>query len=306
MPELVHGKYLPFRWDELSHHFADVASGGDPDRHLAYYRESVADAAYRDQMVGKSLKGPPVTASRGLQMQRDERFWVVAALMAVVHSPDRIAGLAALLSRCFGKIPPFPGAVTWSETLGADPQLFFEVNLPSPKSYRAYLARNLDERVLIPHLRRSAATQGARLEGATKVDAMIVSADTGFAVLFEAKALSDLSITVRYDVLRNQLARNIDVMLESNPELSLPLNARSPERTCLALITPEVFRTHPSSRLYGWLMPRYQNPDGELLAEHLPHRTPDERAGVGARLGWLTWEDIDDLHPGACSWLLPR
>ena len=303
MPQPMHDTYLPFTEQQLLPHFAEVAGGGDAQRHLAYYRSSIQDAkAYQQQLVGTGTSAPEVAASRGLQVEKDERFWVVTALMSVFHGPDPATVLTTLLSSCLGDVPPFEGADSWADALGSDPKLFFEVNLPSPQAYRDHLAAHLDERVLIPHLRQSASAKGARLEGATKVDAMIVS-DSGFAVLFEAKVLSDVSTTVRYDVLRNQLARNIDVMLEPNPKLSAPLNGRLPDRTCLVLTTPQVFKTHPSSRLYGWLLPAYRTSGAQLLAEHLPHRDPAELADVPPRLGWLTWEDIEAVHPGACPWL---
>jgi len=302
VPVLMHPTYLPFTEQQLRLHFVDVASGGEVDRHLAYYRSSLEDAATYAEQLAESTS-PTVTTGRGLQLQKDERFWVVSVLMSIFHGTDPIAELCGLLIRCFGPTPSFEGATSWQDALGPDPKLYFEVNLPSPVAYRKDLADHLDERVLIPHLRTSASQKGTSLEGSTKVDAMLVS-DTGFAVLFEAKVLSDVSTTIRYDVLRNQLARNIDVMLEANERLSPLLKKRLPGETFLALVTPEVFKKHRSSRLYGWLMPRYQDQKCQLLNEHLPHREDAELAAVSRRLGWISWEDINAVHPGACSWLL--
>jgi hypothetical protein len=95
-------------------------------------------------------------------------------------------------------------------------------------------------------------------------------------VVFEAKVLSDVSTGVRYDAARNQIARTIDVLLDEHPRLAWSLKTRRPERTCFALVTPELFRTHHTSRLYGWLMNQYRK-DPALLAEHLPH----ERMSTG-------------------------
>jgi hypothetical protein len=112
-------------------------------------------------------------------------------------------------------VPPssFDG---WAAALAGPLELFFEVNLPSPPSYRAWLRDHLDERVPIPYLREKAEASGSRLEGATKADAMLVARGTGVAVIFEAKVLSDVSTHITFDVARNQLARTIDVMLEAN------------------------------------------------------------------------------------------
>jgi hypothetical protein len=139
---------------------------------------------------------------------------------------------------------------------------------------------------------------------------MLVAPDSGIAVIFEAKVLSDISTHVTFDLARNQLARSIDVMLESNPALPAPLSHRKPERTFLVLLTPAL--TQPGqtgdaiskSRLYGWLMPAYKDPDSSLLRQHLPHRDGHELAGVTERLGWATWEDCQIVVPGACPWLV--
>jgi hypothetical protein len=234
-------------------------------------------------------------------MEKDERFWVAAALMSLFHA-DGQGPLARLLSGCLGEVPPFDGVSGWDEALGAKPVLYFEVSLPSPPSYRRDLAQHLDERVIVPYLREAGKRRGMRLEGATKVDAVLLAPDTGFAVLFEAKVLSDVSGGVEFDVLRNQIARNIDVMLEPNPRLMCPLNQRNPDRSCFVLLTPEVFRANRQSRLYGWLYDGYRKAP-ESLQRQLPHRQGIDFTSVVRRLGWVTWEDCNDVLPGACSWL---
>ena len=123
-------------------------------------------------------------------------------------------------------------------------------------------------------------------------------------MLFEAKVLADASGGIGFDVLRNQIARNIDVMLEPNPNLQEPLTRRRPDRTFFVLITPGIFRDHPESRLYGWLMRDYRD-DPTTLQRDLPHRhrAGTDLASVSSRLGWLTWEDFNKVLPGACRWL---
>ena len=119
--------------------------------------------------------------------------------------------------------------------------------------------------------------------------------------------ISDADTKVSFDVMRNQLARNIDCMLDPNPGLPSPLSARRPERSCFVLLTPEVFKRYPHSRLYGWLLRCYQA-DPQELARDLAHRndTGGDRVdweALSRRLGWLTFEDCDRVAPGACSWL---
>jgi hypothetical protein len=188
-------------------------------------------------------------------------------------------------------------------------ELFFEVNLPSPPGYRAWLRDHLNERVPIPYLREKAEASGSRLEGATKADAMLLAPGTGVAVIFEAKVLSDVSTHITFDVARNQLARTIDVMLEANPKLQPPPCLREAEQTFLMLLTPALLqaggtgKAASGSRLYGWLMPAYNDPNGSLLQQHLPHRDDHELAELSKRLGWASWEDCHSLVPAACPWL---
>jgi hypothetical protein len=304
--------YLPFPAEQLREHFAAVGTDKtSADRHLDYYRKSAQ--AYRDWGTNQPAGSPAQQAQakrRALQMQKDERFWIVTALMSIFHPRPRLPLVAALLRRCLGDVPPMDGLSSWEQALGSEQELrlFFEVSLPTPPEYRHELAQHLDERVLVRHVLQTAtktAQDGHALEGATKVDAMLIAPETGFAVLFEAKVLADASCGIGFDVLRNQLARNIDVMLQPNLNLQKPLTQRRPERTCFVLITPEIFRDHPESRLYGWLMRDYQHHPAALRRD-LPHRTGTDFASVATRLGWLSWEDCNRVLPGACSWLPAR
>lgn len=95
-------------------------------------------------------------------------------------------------------------------------------------------------------------------EGATHVDALLLNATNGFAVLVEAKVLSDVSFQVSFDVARNQLARNIDVMLEQNPLLEPPLRHRDPEKSLFVFQSPAMFKENPHVRQYGWLLQDYK------------------------------------------------
>jgi hypothetical protein len=297
--------YLPFTPDVLSQHFAEVAGNADPARHLTYYLTSKVNRAsfLAGEVAGTTSKDLRVVR-RGQQIEKDERFWVVAALMRMFHdTPDRTVAFAEVLRRCQGLQLPIGGFGTWEEALGGELHLYFEANLPSPAVYREYLRDNLINRTLpIPNLRRAGAARGARLEGATKVDALLIAPETGFSVLFEAKVLADMSCGIEFDVLRNQMIRNIDVMLDTNAALRHPLNLRDPERTCFVLLTPNVFRANREGRLYGWLFDAYKDRP-ELLRKHLPYRDEILLSTVPSRLGWLTWEDLNEVKSDACPWL---
>ena len=304
---VLHPVYLPFTEAQLVEHFAPVAGRTGRDeaqRHLAYFRDSVTRLADFNAAPKPTGKDARTLTRRARQIEKDERFWVVAALMGVFHSPDRVERLGELLTSALGPTPPVDGLATWREALAGELHLFFEVNLPSPPAYRRWLRDHIADRALIPYVHEAAADAGERLEGPTHVDALLLAEDTGFAALFEAKVISDADSKVSFDVMRNQLARNIDVMLDANPGLQPPLTNRAPDKTCFALLTPEVFTHHPHSRLYGWLLPRYQT-DPLSLARDLCHREGDavDWPAVSRRLGWLTFEDCERVAPGACSWL---
>ena len=310
MADVLHHTYLPFTADQLREHFAPVLGPGERDRHLRYYLASVEEARKYDELIRRGDRPTPAQTRLGRQMEKDERFWLATALMSLYHA-DGGSGRGQLFARLLERagLRPPPGFPRWEDALAGALDLFFEVNLPSPARYRAWLRDHLGERAPIPYLKKQAEAPGARLEGATRADAMLLAPATGVAVIFEAKVLSDISTHVTFDLARNQLARNIDVMLEANPTLAAPLNLRKPERTFLVLLTPAL--TQPGragdaiskSRLYGWLMPAYQDPDNSLLRQHLPHRDSSELAEAAERLGWASWEDCHSVAPGACPWL---
>ena len=239
MSDVLHQTYLPFTAEQLREHFAPVAGPGERDRHLQYYLASVEEARKYDELIRHGARPTRAQTRLGRQMEKDERFWLATALMRLYHADDGIGReklFARLLERA-GLRPP-PDYPRWEDALAGALDLFFEVNLPSPGRYRAWLRDHLAERTPIPYLKEQAEAPGARLEGTTKADAMLLAPASGVAVIFEAKVLSDISTHVTFDLARNQLARSIDVMLEANPTLPAPLSLRKPERTFLVLLTP--------------------------------------------------------------------
>jgi hypothetical protein len=226
--------------------------------------------------------------------------------MGLFSSDDPVDAFATALRRSLSDAPPFSGFPTWDDALGdaAELRLYFEVNLPSPKQYGTKRLGRLNEFMLaIPHLREAAERARAGLEGTTKVDAVLIAPETGCAILFEAKVLSDASCSVRFDPTRNQIARNIDVMLEPNPDLAFPLSRRKCDRTCFVLLTPELFYKEPESRLYGWLYKAYKDRGSDVLERQLWHREASDLAGVPERLGWLTYEECNRIVANSCRWL---
>ena len=116
--------YLPFSPSELAGHFAPVKARGEPGRHLAYYLASAKAAAeYRLQPAAGSPAEARRARVRGRQMEKDERFWVAAALMSLFCA-DGKDPLVRLLSGCLGEMPPVEGFSRWDEALGAKPELY--------------------------------------------------------------------------------------------------------------------------------------------------------------------------------------
>ena len=295
---IIDPTYLPYSPEELKPHFL-----GNADGHVSYYQRS-ADRYHRFQSENKDLRGIPISeAKRPRQIEKDERFWTVTAMKRLYDAEQRKSLFEGLLSATYGRVPPVDSLSSWDECLCGDLRLYFEVQLPSPPSYVAWLRRNLEKQQLIPYVLDAAERANDRtLEGATRADALILNCDNGFALIIEAKVLSDISPHTSFDSARNQLARNIDVMLEASTGMGPPLSCRSPARTLFALLTPAVFREKPESRLYGWLFQEYsRNP--EALARDMPHREGIDWGNIAQRIGWLTFEETEAILPGACPWI---
>jgi hypothetical protein len=157
---------------------------------------------------------------------------------------------------------------------------------------------------MIPYVLDAAARDNARtLEGATAVDAMFLNVTNGFAWLIEAKVLSDVSYLTSFDSFRNQMARNIDVMLDNRSKPGAGLEKRNPERCLFSLLTPAQFKKQPHSRLYGWLMAEYKS-NPQALKRDLIHRKGFDWSHLSRRIGWVTFEDFAEAKSGACPWLV--
>jgi hypothetical protein len=132
--DLLHPKYLPFTADQLREHFAPVAGAGEKDRHLTYYRASVARAKEYAELIRRGIKPTPAQTRLGRQMEKDERFWLATALMNLYHADGgsaRVEAFARLLERA--GLHARSGFPRWEDALAGPLELFFEVNLPSPR-----------------------------------------------------------------------------------------------------------------------------------------------------------------------------
>jgi len=293
--------YLPYTPEEMKEHFI-----GQADEHVAYYVKS----AERYQQFMRALDdtaGVPLSrAGLPRQIERDERFWVATSLKRLFESPARVELLSRLLSDTYGASPPVEGLRDWRECLSGDLRLFLEARLPAPREYTAWLEENLSERQLIPYVIDAAEGKAPRaLEASTHVDALFLNVENGFALLVEAKVTSDISPSNSFDDRRNQITRLVDVMLERGERATGILRRRRPDRSLFALLTPDDFKLNPKSRLYGWIMNDYQT-EPSALARDLPHRREANWVDVSRRLGWISYEEIEYILPGACPWMSHR
>ena len=308
---MMHPVYLPFSEEEVNEHFAETKKNGkcnQNDRHINYYSKSIN--RYSKYMKnnpdrrGKSIKEE---LSSPFQLEKDERFWTTSSLMTIYHSKNRQQDFIKLFKKAYGDQPPTEEIKSWENCFDENLRLFFEPNLPSPKKYKQCLKKNLENRQFIPYILDSAYEKKNKqeikenLEGPTNVDALLINPN-GFSVIIEAKVLSDISYSVTYDTMRNQIARTIDVMLEKNTKLCDPLDKRDTKETLFLLITPRCFQENPQSRFYGYKFNEYKkNP--ESIVKDLPHREPNELKDISKRLGWLTWEDLNEENKNCCKWL---
>jgi hypothetical protein len=300
--------YLPFSAAILGQHFAPVGSRQDPDteKYLSYYRQSAEK--YRAFLVATpSTKGLSLSELKNpCQIEKDERFWTAACWLRYFYSDRRIEVLSKLMESCFGSQPPLKRMRSWSECFDGDLRLYFEAHLPSSQTYKRWLRQNLAERNLIPYVLRAAERSSNRdFEGSTRLDVLIINADNGFALVVEAKVLSDISYMVSFDIARNQIGRTVDVILEHNTRLAVPLRDRDPDETLFIFQSPAMFKTHRHTRLYGWLLDNYIK-EPATLGRDLPHRSDTDWRAVVNRIGWITWEDCAVTLPGSCPWLLPK
>ena len=301
---MMHPIYLPLSEDQFRSHFAQVKKGGEcsdsSEKHIRYYKNSLAN--YVNCPQAKERKGTSLSHIRKpCQVEKDEKFWTASCLMTVFHSKNRTKASAQLFKNACGEKPPIPGIKNWHDCLNGELHLYFETNLPSPAQYKKWLRINLHKQQFIPYVLDS--DNGKKnLEGPTNVDAILLNENNGFSIIIEAKVLSDISCHITYDVMRNQIARNIDVMLDRNDALCPPLNHRDPEKTLFLLLTPQLFKDNPQSRLYGYKMNEYMTKPDSLQFD-IPQRTECNWNAISKRLGWLTWEDFRETNNNCCNWL---
>ncbi len=281
---------------------------------------------------GRSLEEYRKQANNPKVYPHDEPWVTMISLYGLfgdqsnLAEPTRFKALNNLLEPVFPASPPVFARITGAHV---------EVCLPENKLYQKYLREKVfDNGSQAYHLfsdcqekiALKCETKGS-LEGSTNLDALIsgVSAEgRHIHVFIEAKFHSDISYSVMYVPVRNQIARNIDCAMDLMTRVP---GARNPEKRDLsglgdawfALLTPGIFRTQAyggpvvsplsplqpiRSRLYCYKMDEYREKAG--LRADLPHwegfLSESDWSGVVSRIGWLTFEDIGKTIECA-SWM---
>jgi hypothetical protein len=302
MSEVIHKTYLPYTAEEVAPYLAEAIHPGARDG-VNYFIESIG--RYNEYHSNANIPAGDLRKSMRVarQFEKDERFWTAACLIKFEKAQSTLKWIELLKKAFDGR--PSPLNSSWEDLVAEPLKIRLEAPLPSPAVYVEWLKKNVSNRNFIPYVIEAAKQKRVRLEGFTHADAIAVCEKTGFGVVFEAKATADQSYSVSFDLMRNQIARVIDVMLEppaGNP--NSPLSKRKAEETLFVLLTPGVFKKHWRSRLYGWLMHDYQENPG-ALARDLPHRssfTECDWERLSKRIGWLSWEDCNAVLPQTCPW----
>src|SRR6266849_863827 len=119
-----------------------------------------------------------------------------------------------LMRRAFADFPPLEGLDNWESCFEGKLGLTLEAPMPSPADYsNVWPPGNVAERNLVRYV-VDVGVGKKGLEGTSQADAVIVNEKNGFGIVFEAKVTADASCEITFDMMRNQIARMIDVMLE--------------------------------------------------------------------------------------------
>ncbi|HLK86481.1 MAG TPA: hypothetical protein VKT27_08225 [Candidatus Binataceae bacterium] len=302
---LIHHRYLPYSVEEVERHLAEGLRTNIREG-AKYFSKSID--RYKRYVDDPLAFGVDARKSTRIarQFEKDEKFWTAACLIGLEKENSAEVWIKLLRKAFRNEDPPnFSCGKRWNQLIPDAPKIRLEVPLPSPPLYLEWLKEHVSLRNLVPYVLEQASHPGVRLEGFTHADAVVVCETTGFSVVIEAKATSDISHGVSFDLMRNQIARIVDAMLE-RPEMGHrpPLSKRDPDSTVFVLLTPRMFQEKPTSRFYGWLMDDYRT-NWHSLKRDLPHRADKvDWARLAGRIGWLTWEDCNDVLPKACPWLV--
>lgn len=234
---------------------------------------SVGQRAYPvfalEELLAHPVKGrKPQDLERILHSQRSEDWvtWNVVKLLSMV-----------------------PAAAWWPRILtharDDNPDLTISVDaddLPLVKSWVHVSAPSAYEKASRARMAQSAnpdwiarARDGRPVEGISEIDiVLLMNKQIGFV---EAKLDSDISMATTYDPKRNQIARNVDCLIEQSegrtPFFWMHTADRGPGRAYTQLV--QQYRARPA-----------------LLASELPHRPPAVVHAIAKNMAIIVWKDV--------------
>jgi hypothetical protein len=150
-----------------------------------------------------------------------------------------------------------------------------------PKEYLQLLKKQSDSHP-IRYVREQAKLHeknNQRLEGNTHADAFIQT--DKLLIFFEIKFTSDISYETTFNPERNQLARLVDVGLETNKETG--------KEVLVILSSPKRF-FESRSRLYYYKIKEYEDPN--FIQQDLPWRNIDEIRDNLLKVTWIPLEKL--------------
>ena len=146
-------------------------------------------------------------------------------------------------------------------------------HLPSPIEYEKNSRKRMSQSRNPEWVARS--KNPLPVEGLSEID--IFFEGTNYVVFIEAKLFRDLSMNTTYDPERNQIVRNIDILLD----------------TCIGKIPAfwMIVRDTDPRHAYVQLMQKYQN-NYKHLYDLLFHRKEEEILRVTKNLSIILWKDV--------------
>jgi hypothetical protein len=157
-----------------------------------------------------------------------------------------------------------------------DLRLQFEYTIPSPRSYTEQLRKSVCNHP-VKYLREEAKDKEI-LEGNTHVDLALINSK--LLVLVEVKFTSDIQVDVKFDPIRNQLARLVDAGMEASRGRKL----------VVLLVSPE-WGYKSKNRLYCYKVDEYRASMENVRAD-IPHRSLGEITNTLLGVAWVSLEFV--------------
>ena len=204
--------------------------------------------------------------------------WVTWNVMRLLQRRDSSSWWPELVNLALAHAPVLDRALAQSAVRVVDLWRL----IPSPPQYELASRRRLASSDNTAWRKRAANPKP--VEGATEVDCVLEGED--FLVFVEAKLHSDISSCTTYDPMRNQIARNIDCVIEE-------AGSRRPYFWMIV-------RDRLPGFQYTQLVDSYREDRGKL-ATALSHRVPVMLSAVVDELAIMEWRELLPLLPATSA-----